>query len=152
MGGIEGVPIAAVTAVVGILGFAFAVFRYIAGIRDALGAAMRAEDEKLATRVATESEKAQTRIDAAVEQMRLMVEAVREGEARSRNELSANLQSALIEVRRDTKALDEKVTSMRVEMIRRSDLSDAINGVLTALDRQEKRFEALMRQPLHAGG
>lgn len=132
------------TGALGLLGFAFAVFRYIAGIRDALTTRLSADKEALAARISTESDKWGAKIDALAEQTRLMIEAVREGEQRSRSELAQNLQAALLEVRRDTRSLDEKVTSMRVEMIRRTDLTEAVNGVLVALDRQDKRFEALL--------
>jgi hypothetical protein len=77
-----------------------------------------------------------------------MVETLREGEQRSRNELATNLQSALAEVRHDTRALDEKMTSMRVEMVRRQDLNEAVKGLMEALDRQEKRFEGLVSKNL----
>jgi regulator of protease activity HflC (stomatin/prohibitin superfamily) len=136
--------IGVMTAIVGVLGFAFAVFRYIAGIRDSLSTRIAAHKDTLATLVSTETEKLKAKGEASAEQTRLMIEAVREAEARSRSELASNLQSALAEVRRDTRALDEKMTSMRVEMIRRADLTEAINGVLAALDRQEKRFEAIV--------
>jgi hypothetical protein len=142
--------IGAITAIIGLLGFAFAVFRYIVGIRDALSARVQADKETLNTRISSESEKLASRVDAVAEQTRLMIEAVRETEARSRNELSSTLQAAIAEVRRDTRALDEKVTSMRVEMIRRSDLSEAVQGLLVALDRQEKRFEAMLDKSLVA--
>lgn len=53
-------------------------------------------------------------------------------------------------MRRDTRALDEKVTLMRVEMIRRSDLSEAVQGLLVVLDRQENRFKAMLDKSLVA--
>jgi len=88
--------------------------------------------------------------DGVIEPTRLMIEAVRETEARSRNELSTSLQAAIAEMRRDTRALDEKVTLMRVEMIRRSDLSEAVQGLLVVLDRQENRFKAMLDKSLVA--
>jgi|SRR5215471_20665182 len=135
-------------AFLGALGFALAVFRYIVGIRDGLSARMQADKEALNTRITTEAEKAANKIDAVVEQTRTMVETLREGEQRSRNELATNLQSALAEVRHDTRALDEKMTSMRVEMVRRQDLNEAVKGLMEALDRQEKRFEGLVSKNL----
>jgi hypothetical protein len=138
----------ALGAFFGAVGFAVAVFRYIVGIRETLSSRMLADKETLNTRIATEAEKASNKIDAVVEQTRLMIESVREAEARSRNELSTALQAALAEVRRDTRALDEKVTSMRVEMVRRSDLTDAVNGLMGALDRQEKRFEVILAKTI----
>ena len=61
-----------------------------------------------------------------------------------------SLQAAIAEMRRDTRALDEKVTLMRVEMIRRSDLSEAVQGLLVVLDRQENRFKAMLDKSLVA--
>jgi phage terminase large subunit GpA-like protein len=139
---------AEISAFIGAVGFAVAVFRFVVGVRDALSTRLEADVDKLNTRVSTADEKFSARIEALLEQTRLMIEAVREGEQRSRTELANNLQTALNEVRRDTRALDEKVTSMRVEMVRRTDLTEAVNGLLAGLDRQEKRFEALFTRAM----
>jgi hypothetical protein len=135
---------AALGSFLGAVAFAVAAFRYIVGVRDALNAKIELTKEVVNTRITTEAEKAAQKTDAVIEHSRLMIEAVRETEGRSRNELAATLQTALGEVRRDTRALDEKVTQMRVEMVRRPDLAEAVKSLLDALDRQEKRFEGLL--------
>jgi hypothetical protein len=141
--------IGTVGTIVGIVVGAFGMFRYIAGIKDSL-----------TTRIATEADKADTKINSMSRETRMLIEKLSESEAKSRSELSNNMMNAIGDMRRDAKALDEKFNGMQREMLRRADLNEARQEIVTALDRQdrargemgdklEKKIEALFVAHTH---
>ncbi len=106
---------------------AFGIFRNIAGIESALR-----------TLINSESDKTNLKIESVEKSSRLLTEAFSEREAKSRHDLSNSVMGALSDMRRDTKALDDKINTMRSEMIRRSDLNEARADIMTGLDRQDR--------------
>jgi len=151
----EPTTIGTIGTVVGVVFGAFGIFRYIAGIKDTLGTRITSEAAGLGIRITSEAEKADTKIGSVSRETRLLIEKLSESEAKSRGELGGTMMNAIADIRRDTKALDEKFNAMRGEMIRRSDLSEIRQEIMGALDRQdraradlgdklEKKIEAIM--------
>jgi hypothetical protein len=130
--------IGTIGTVVGVVVGAFGIFRFIAGIKDTLGTRITSEAAGLSIRITSEAEKADTKIGSVSRETRLLVEKLSESEAKSRGELAGTMMNAISDIRRDTKALDEKLTAMRGEMIRRSDLAETRQEIVTALERQDR--------------
>jgi hypothetical protein len=130
--------IGTIGTVVGVVVGAFGMFRYIAGIKDTLSTRITSEAAGLSTRITSEADKADTKIDSVSRETRLLVEKLSESEAKSRSELAGTMMNAIADMRRDTKALDEKFNTMRSEMIRRSDLAETRQEIVTALERQDR--------------
>jgi hypothetical protein len=130
--------IGTIGTVVGVVVGAFGMFRYVAGIKDTLSTRITSEAAGLAIRITSEAEKADTKIDSVSRETRLLVEKLSESEAKSRSELAGTMTNAIADMRRDTKALDEKFNAMRSEMIRRSDLAETRQEIVTALERQDR--------------
>jgi hypothetical protein len=132
--------IALVGLVIAIIFNALAVFRYIAGLRDLLN-----------DRIFTEAEKSNARSEAIAREVRLMIENLAEREAKARQDFAATTSAAILEVRRDSKAIEDKFHTLQRETITRGDLDPLRNEitqlrqeVMAAMDRQERnRNEAL---------
>ena len=144
--------IALIGLVVALVANAFAMFRYIAGMRDTL-----------TEKIFAEAAKADTKIDAITRETRLMIEKVSESESKSRQEFSTFVSGSLTETRRDSKTLEDKLNTMQREMIRRSDLSEIRQEIMGAIDRQErscnealskleKRVELLLTKNVSSSG
>jgi hypothetical protein len=119
--------IALVGLVVALIANALAMFRYVAGMRDTL-----------TEKIFAEAAKADAKIDAITRETRLLIEKVSESEGKSRQEFSATASAALTDMRRDSKLLEDKLNVMQREMIRRPDLSEIRQEIMTAIDRQER--------------
>jgi hypothetical protein len=119
--------IALVGLVVALIANALAMFRYIAGMRDTL-----------TEKIFAEAAKADIKIDGVSREGRLLIEKVSESEGKSRHEFSSAVTGSLTEMRRDGKALEDKLNVMQREMIRRADLAEIRQEIMGAIDRQER--------------
>jgi hypothetical protein len=89
----------------------------------------------------------------------MLIDKASESESRSRQEFATAVTASFAEMRRDGKNLDDKMNLVQREMIRRSDIAEIRQEIMTAIDRQErnqsdaadkmeKRFEKLLAQNL----
>jgi hypothetical protein len=137
--------IALVGLIVALIVNALAIFRYVAGTRDTL-----------IEKIYAETTKADNKIDAVTRETRMLIDKALESESRSRQEFATAVTASFAEMRRDGKNLDDKMNLVQREMIRRSDIAEIRQEIMTAIDRQErnqtdtvdkmeKRFECLPR-------
>jgi uncharacterized membrane protein YgaE (UPF0421/DUF939 family) len=140
--------IALVGLIVALIVNALAIFRYVAGTRDTL-----------LEKIYAETTKADNKIDAVTRETRMLIDKASESESRSRQEFATAVTASFAEMRRDGKNLDDKMNLVQREMIRRSDIAEIRQEIMTAIDRQErnqsdaadkmeKRFEKLIAQNL----
>jgi hypothetical protein len=155
--------IALVGLVVALIANALAMFRYVAGMRDTLTEKIFAEAAKVDAKTDALAAKADVRADALARETRLLVEKVSESEGKSRQEFAAAATGSLADMRRDSKLLEDKLNVMQREMIRRPDLSEMRQEIMSGIDRQErscndalgkleKRVESLLSKGSSAAG